>query len=259
MVAASNFTKVTFKDFKFWIRINPGYQDIKCINEVIYDDPYDLTNLKTLIDPEVVFDIGGHVGSFGVLARAIWPKCYLVAFEPMRDSHELYIRNLKENGLWDVNQCMIYNRPIGYSKEKQCFVHASRSTGGHVFLPQSWAERYLQIGYRYYDRAIPDNEANLNPITIEDAFRQLDIQRVDLAKWDCEGGEIEAFEKMEQWAADRFRYMVGEFHMGKKIDYMKYFPRESESFWRAARKKFPHMFWWHDGTTGGLFKTYPKD
>lgn len=66
--------------------------------------------------------------------------------------------------------------------------------------------------------------------TVEDLFEIAGIESVDLVKWDCEGGEIDAFRNMPDEVAGRIGNMVGEYHIAGGY----------RAFEEVARARFPH-------------------
>ncbi len=250
----TDITKVYMHGRTINIRVATGYQDVHVISECLGGDCYGLEELSMKITPKVILDIGGHIGAFGLCVKKYWPDAKLIAIEPCEVSCELYRRNMVDNGI----DATVLNRAMCYNPERTKLLHASRTSGGHVVLSQEEAEEYLTENYREYEDLIED----ISAITAEELTEGLDV--IDLAKWDCEGAEIDAFRKMDDETAAKFRTMVGEYHLwgdGKKI--LKASPLEAEDFWTAAKRKFPHLLWSWTGTAGpsdqyGKFQAWPK-
>lgn len=70
------------------------YWDEKISRESIVDDCYQLRQLVA-DDPGIdsVIDIGGHIGSFAVIANTFWPKAEIKCFEPLLENFELLKMN----------------------------------------------------------------------------------------------------------------------------------------------------------------------
>ncbi len=247
-------TKVYMHGLEINIRVETGYQDINVISECLGGDCYGLKELSQKLTPKVVFDIGGHIGAFGMKAKQIWPDCELIALEPSRDSYELYCMNMKDNGF----EATVINKAIGYNSTRTKLLPASRTTGGGVVLSENEIADYNSTLYRMYSEDTEDVEI----ITVEEMAKGYDL--IELAKWDCEGGEIDAFRKMDKETAAKFRTLVGEYHLwgdGKKI--LQASPLDVMAFWDDTKRKFPHLLWSWTETVGednkyGKFQAWPK-
>ncbi len=248
-------TKVYMHGFEINIRVETGYQDVHVISDCLGGDCYGLEELSKKIDPEYVFDIGGHIGAFGLLSKKYWPKSKLIAVEPCKDSYDLYCRNLEDNGF----EGTVINAAISYDKNKDVLIHASRTTGGNVFLSRAEAQQYIDENYRECSRIEEVSEV----VTVEDLTENIEV--VDLAKWDCEGAEKDIFENILPETATKFRAMVGEYHLwgeGKKI--LQASPLDELKFWRTVKTKFPHLLIsWTPPVDGkdqyGKFQAWPKE
>ena len=248
-------TKVWMHGFEINIRLATGYQDVTVISECLGGDCYGLKELASRFTPKVVFDIGGHIGAFGLSAKRLWPDCELIAVEPCKESYELYLMNLKGNGF----EGTVINKAMSYNPERSILMPASRTTGGAVVVSSKELKEYADSMYRMYSE---DTIEPVEAITAEELTDGYDV--IELAKWDCEGAEIDAFRKMDNKTAAKFRTMVGEYHLwgdGKKI--LQASPLDVEEFWFQAKKKFPHLLWSWTETAGGAnkygkFQAWPR-
>lgn len=249
-------THIHTNGFKFNIRVPVGFQDVKIISETISSDTYGLRDMAEAgFCPEVILDIGGHIGSFGVFAKSLWPKATLIVIEPSKDNCQLYQANLKDNGFGGH----IINAALGYDPKCTCLINTPKTTGGFILRTKQEAEEYAANGYRFYNGII-DEAVEL--VTIENIigaylFRN---QVIDLSKWDCEGAEVDAFENMTDGSAARFRYMVGEYHIwNEKVRHIKRHKTDCIRFWRDVKCKFPHLNFTYKENAIGLFQAWPKE
>lgn len=86
------------------------HADLHAVDEVYIDRVYDLTGLR--IGPSLIIDVGAHVGSFTLLAHAIFPEARVLAIEPDPDNFALLNGNLTQNRAHiDTQECalMDYN------------------------------------------------------------------------------------------------------------------------------------------------------
>ena len=247
-------TQVTQSGFKWNIRLDKGFEDLKIISEVVAGDAYNLEELSGCIDPKVIFDIGGHIGTFGVYAKSKWPDAKLIAVEPCKESAMLYRKNLEANGF--KKKSVVINAGISYDKNKTCLVHSPKTTGGHLLRSKLDAEIYTTESYRGYNGI---DDYNVKTITIEEICEKYNINEVGLAKWDCEGGEVDAFLNMNEETRERFRYMVGEYHLwNDDTKYLKCPKFFCTTFWRDVKRKFKHLRWNYKEDRLGLFQAWPK-
>lgn len=254
MISEDITTKVWMHGFEINIRVETGYQDVNVISDCLGGDCYGLKELSKKITPKTVLDIGGHIGAFGLCAKKLWPDCELIAVEPCRSSHELYCRNLEDNELTGT----VLRKGVCYNPDRNKLLYASRTSGGHIVVSAEEAKDYVDSQYRAYEERVDDIET----ITVEELIKDFDV--IDLAKWDCEGAEIDAFRKMKPETATKFRTMVGEYHLwgdGKRV--LEASPLDEMRFWDDARRKFPHLLWSWTGVVGkedkyGKFQAWPK-
>jgi FkbM family methyltransferase len=247
-------TQVRQSGFNWNIRVPNGFEDLKVVTEVIGADAYNLNELGDCINPEVILDIGGHIGSFGVFAKSKWPDAQLIAVEPCKESAQLYRKNLKDNGL--NKNATVINAGISYDENRTCLVHSPGTTGGHVLRSKLEAEAYTKESYRGYNSI---EDYSVRTITIEEICEKFNIGEIGLAKWDCEGGEVDAFLNMKQETREKFRIMVGEYHLWTdKSKYLQCSKFYCYDFWKQVKRKFKHLNWDYKENLLGLFQAWPK-
>ena len=250
-------TKVYMHGFTINIRTEISYQDVNVISECLGGDCYGFGALSKRITPEIVLDLGGHIGAFGMMAKKYWPDCRLIAVEPDKGSVELYRMNAEDNGF----EAELYHAGISYNPDRTVLLNAPRTSGGHILVSTKEAMEYIGSGYRTYDGI---RDGCVRAITIEDIVKESGLERIDFAKWDCEGGEILALQNLEDESAKIFKTMVGEYHLwgeGKKI--LQASPIDEEKFWFNVKRKFPHLYFnWtrkvSDSDKYGKFQAWPK-
>ena len=115
---------------------------------------------------------------------------------------------------------------------------------------------YSMESYRGYGGI---DSTEIETITIEDICKKYDIDTIDLAKFDCEGGEVDAFLNMNEETRKKFRYIVGEYHLwNKDTRYLKCRTFFCTTFWRDVKRKFKHLSWNYKEDRLGLFQAWPK-
>ncbi|NVM22108.1 MAG: FkbM family methyltransferase [Desulfobacterales bacterium] len=249
-------TQVRHSGYDLNVRVRTPWLDMNVATEVIANDNYRLHELKDIgIEPKVILDIGGHIGTFGLICKSLWPDARLIAVEPDSDNANLYKLNIEQNH--PHTDFVILNQAISYSPERICLVHSPSTTGGNVLCPKEEAEKYVNEGYRFYN-SITNDHVSLT--TIGEICRTYDIDVIDLAKWDCEGSEVDAFLNMSDKEAEKFRFMVGEYHLwSENTKYLKADLFTTIKFWRRVKRKFPHLNFDYRENRLGLFQAWPKE
>lgn len=188
---------------KFFVRADRP-NDVDVVKEVFVNDVYRLKQLKARgINPKFLIDVGGHIGTFSVTAKTLWPTCQIVAFEPVRDNAELYRKNMDINGFKDVT---VINKGINYDPERTVFVNGVNATGGGMFIKPKDIDRCVSSGkYKL--------ETEIKWSTLEAELAPFSFSSIDIAKFDCEGGEREAFRRMSDDILKKIKFIVGEFHL----------------------------------------------
>lgn len=163
--------------------------DAGIIGEVFRDDAYRVQDIKCA--PHCIFDIGAHIGAFSVLARQAFPDAAIFCFEPNPETRVLLEQNVSGLGI------NVIPAALHYSTKVHLVTHPS-DTG--------------------WDKV---EENGLGPevdtITLEAALELAGVDTVDLVKLDCEGGEINAFERMNPETAARMGLIVGEYHCNEDV------------------------------------------
>ena len=122
--------------------------------------------------------------------------------------------------------------------------------------PRKEAQKYIDEGYRFYNRIDDDN---VKIMTIEEITSHWDT--IDLAKFDCEGGEVDILQNITKEEAKKFRFIVGEYHLWhENSGYLKAPLFEVSRYWRNVKRKFEHLYFAHSGdyTRLGLFQAWPR-
>jgi len=210
--------KVEIDGLKICTRADKHQQDMNVIGEVIYRDDYLLSKLAKIISsPEVILDVGGHIGTFGLLAKHYWPDSKLIAIEPNNTSCALYLKNMEVN---NFNNYHVLNKAISYNAAATCLIQSSDATGGALVRTKADAEKIVSEGIRDRRRRVLEKPGDLTitsskvqTITVEEIVRDFNIEKIGLAKWDCEGAELDAFRNMSDDVTCLFKCMVGEYHI----------------------------------------------
>lgn len=238
-------TRSRFNDIILTVRNGRSEQDLAIAEEVITNDCYRLRTLKACRRRlDVIVDIGGHIGSFGLFAKSLWPEATLIAVEPNPESAALYRANLEANGFDDD---IVITAALNYSSSRRTLVGDGRSTGG-CMLVDAFSAKELALAPDDQNRynVVAENVAAL---TLEQILDRFGVERIDLLKLDCEGSEQDLCLNVCHKESLRVDVMLGEYHNSGGF----------ENFARDARRAFPQLYLFGDSEAPiGPFWGFPS-
>lgn len=178
--------------------------DEEVIGEVLRGDTYRIGSMTTA--PVIAFDIGAHIGTFTLGLSARFPDAKIIAVEPHPRSFDLLRKNTEGN-----DNIHVINAAVSYERGNRLADGQTATGGGFMTTAEGWAARGEPSQYKLLDDEV-------RTVTFADL---LDLAaglyghdgRIDLVKWDCEGGEVDAFRNMSDEEAGAIGDMVGEFHI----------------------------------------------
>lgn len=165
--------------------VRGGTLDLSVVNEQAFSNPYLGSGYVTLNADSVVIDVGANIGDFAVMAARQCPAGRVVAVEPLRSAGRMIEVQARLNSLNNIT-----------------WVHAvlSDRTGTSV------ANR-LDSQYDTAEGAAEQVESRTLPQLIAD----LQLDRIDLLKLDCEGAEWDILPSAEA-VLPHVRQIAMEFH-----------------------------------------------
>jgi FkbM family methyltransferase len=204
-----NKLHVVDKNFKVWIRDErPG--DVNVVGEVIRGDTYMLRQLApNFPEVEVIVDVGGHIGCFGILASRWWPKARIFGVEPNPRSHELMALNYRDH-IANAG-CKTYEGAVRYDGNN-VLTDGRSATGGGFMANPDWKPGKGAPGHERY--SVLATEVEL--FSLESIVDENELGGIDLLKLDCEGSEIDILESMTPEQASRIKAICGEYHRGRE-------------------------------------------
>lgn len=146
----------------------------------IYLDTIDLLRIVKEQDPSinVIFDVGGHIGKWSLLAKSLFPKAQIHVFEPLLIHVEEIKKNLKE-----IDGIHIYNYGLG-ANEANATINLSDSTDSSSLLPLT-KNMYTIFGQK------KTGEELVAIKQIDSLIYRNEIPVPDVLKLDVQGYEIE--------------------------------------------------------------------
>jgi FkbM family methyltransferase len=166
--------------------------DVWSIKETFLDDFYHL-NQNTPIHNGTIIDIGAGIGEFAIQAAAACPDCRIIGFEPFPESFDLFNKNTIENGLNNVTSVKA----------------AVTSDAGNLVMDTSTGN---PLQYRMQSDPSKRSERSIKAIALVEYLNQQGIQKCNLLKLDCEGGEYNILLPLSKEELNRFDRIVMEYH-----------------------------------------------
>ncbi len=219
----------------FWIRKNNFEQDLVIVQDVYSGDAYRTHLLSSNAGPQVIVDIGAHIGCFAKRWHEKNPEARIICVEACPENLPALRANVGDFAEIVPAACT-------YETEPMALLNAVRpdceSTGGSVVVPRSELEtsNLRQEGYKYWN-----DLRELPTVTLEQLRQRFGFDHIDVLKLDCEGSEYSILGHTP--SLDRIRMIVGEYHGHSRWDS---FRQERMQGW-----DYGHML--DGGESGGLF------
>jgi len=158
------------------MNVRPGTWDHNIVREVIQGDCYRVS-AWTPTNPVVIFDVGGHIGSFTRWMATRLPKARVFTFEMDAANGQLCEMNFE--GLPNVS---LFKGALGprTGEVVRGPVHEKNTGGGHV----DW-----------HAESTEENES-VRSVGVVDFLADNDIYYIDCLKLDCEGSEFSIIDEM---------------------------------------------------------------
>jgi len=138
-----------------------------------------------------VIDIGGHIGTYTVYA--LMKGANVETFEPMKESYEVLLENLKLNNLDSV----VHNFGLWGKDCKKKMITSNYETGSNSLLSNIFTDGGTTI------------------VTLKEPNRYFDkYELIDILKVDCEGAEYEIFKTLTKENLNKVNRIVMETHLG---------------------------------------------
>jgi FkbM family methyltransferase len=173
------------------IGIRRNRWDARIVRETFLERPY--VRYYQGGPAPVVVDIGSYIGDFALYAA--WKlNARVVAYEPTAENYALLRENVERNGLQD--RVTTVNEAVG--------------TGGELVLNVAQgASDEIHVSAYWYPGA---ERRTVRCATLQEVCDRHVLERIDLLKVDCEGGEYDIFLDAPDALFDRIGSIVFEWH-----------------------------------------------
>jgi len=160
--------------------------DISTLHEIFVLEEY---NTSSLIDfvPNMIADLGGHIGAAAIYFRIKFPNAKIISYEPDPENFSLLKRNVEEFSGIECYQAAAAPK----DGEKRFFKHSGGSTRGSLRI---------------------DPDSTISIIVPAISFGNIVSKGVDFVKFDIEGGEYDLFSQTDINILNRVPLYLGEYH-----------------------------------------------
>lgn len=157
-------------------------------------------------DPDsIVIDIGANIGVYALYASQ-QKGTRVYAYEPMPDNFALLKENIEMNRLG--SRVIPFRFAVSGAKEKRTLYLGTSPM--HSFLPDK--EAPFHAGFADASKDVEQGSITVECLSLKDVFDSNNIQRCDMLKIDCEGGEYDILYNLPQEYFLRVQNIRLEYH-----------------------------------------------
>ncbi|MCJ7631375.1 FkbM family methyltransferase [Candidatus Bathyarchaeota archaeon] len=241
--------KVTsFNNKEFEVIYRHLTTDYNMYTSVMMEDAYRLRHfpLKTGMN---AIDLGAHVGTVSLMLASMGVNVYSVEILP--ENIEIFEFNTLKNGYNELIK--IYHRAIASVSNRMVkALYLDDAEGDAVSLCNHF-DGCTKDGGQKFGKSI-----DVKTITIEDVFRENNLERCHILKTDVEGAEWDAFKDVPDDILQRIDVILGEVHyekIGDPVDNSSLLPLFRGFFENASmiyQEMYPSLYHCPCGEVGPL-------
>lgn len=175
---------ILYNDIPFKVRKHFEREDINVLGEVFSEANYPIEQFLRNA-PKVVVDVGGHVGSFSKRCQHLFPGCRTYTVEPDIENYNMCKLNLDY-----YNYGTVIRGVLNYYPDKVYFYRSVKEASGGGFLTNELIpnkDDVQQAEEQVY--ALHNDFEEVEHYTLRSLMNKHNIDKIDLLKLDCEGGE----------------------------------------------------------------------
>jgi len=163
--------------------------DFTAVGEIFVPETY--SPVLGLGNAELIWDIGGNIGCFVIWAVSHFPKAQFESFEPSEESRAILKRNAEANSAirWEIHGFGLAN--------------FNGTVDGYV--PNGKFGQTSRFG-------VEGRKVSLPLRAINEVWRERGCPKIDLLKIDCEGGEYDIFEGIDERLLPSVGSLIMELH-----------------------------------------------
>lgn len=184
----------------FWIRPDNREQDLCVLQDVYEKDSYRLKEVP--FTPNVIVDVGAHIGAFSRKASLLYPWAKIAAVEACPENIAALSKALHHDRTVVIHAACTYQESpvLLNSVFPNC-----ESTGGSIVCKKEDLAKYRREGYWPDSRPLPT-------ITLEQIMERIGTSKIDILKLDCEGSEFSILTFASAACLKSVKLIIGEWH-----------------------------------------------
>jgi len=201
---SGSYYRLKLKNREIFFTARPGTTDGNIIR-INFFRGSELYVAPSAIDPEVIFDVGAHIGVVSVYYSVMYPRAKIYAFEPFPGNFNL----LKINAASNSDKIIPIQKGIGNKEGRFTYYFSDNPSnfGGGTFK---------NIGC---DRR---KKFRFPVTTIKKFIREEKIKKIDILKVDTEGMEFDIITNIPTDILKKIKLIVGECHGIKDLELFLY-------------------------------------
>lgn len=142
-------------------------------------DSLEFLDLISSEDIKVIYDIGANIGTWSLLAKAIFPNSIIHAFEPLKIHYGEFKKNMQ-----DIEEVTLHPVALGSTSQRNNMNIASFSDASSLLEIARATEEHFKV-YKA-------SEEEVVVVTLDEYQKRSQIPLPDLIKLDIQGYELEA-------------------------------------------------------------------
>ena len=146
------------------------------------------------LNPKLIVDIGSNVGASVLYFHSLFPKARILGFEPHPDTFGILQLNVA-----NLPSVTVFNCGLGAANRRVTVPGESINYGAFSTFDRLRGQKQRE-----------SVECEIR--RLDDVLRELQIDKVDLIKIDCEGAEADVFAGLSPAMLQRCQWIVGELH-----------------------------------------------
>ena len=154
---------------------------------------------------DIVIDIGANVGMVSILLAKKFPFIKIYSFEPLKENYDNFIKNIELN---NIPKGVITAENKAVTKDGRLITMSINSSnkGG------SSTTDVISV-----NSIMTKENSQVESITLEEIFKNYNINKLKLLKIDCEGSEYEILYNTDTNLLKNIENLRGEFHENKNL------------------------------------------
>lgn len=200
-----------------------GTIDWNSLQSCVTEDEYRVDRLP---DKGVAVDAGSYIGACSL---ALASKGYMVyAIEPLPENNEVAYKNFKLN---NFDKIKLYKNALASKKDSTAAIY-------YFDTSTELGKQHEFIGMPVRDHRA-GKKIEVPTITLEQIFKENNLEKIDFLKVDIEGGEWDIFENISEETLDKISRIAIEIDSPTPTTTTKFLKLLKDKFYDASPDYFP--------------------